>query len=456
MWLPRVKPSLDSDERASRMSAAEALVGRLLCDKWRIERLLSTGGTSFVYSAVHRNAKRVAIKVLRPELAADARIKRRFLREGYLANRVNHEAAVSVTDDGTSDDGTVFLVMELLSGTNLEKLCREMKRDPSEVAYVVDGLLDVLAAAHANGIIHRDIKPGNVFLTTQGKVKLLDFGIARLREASSPMLHTQSGAVLGTPGFMAPEQARGRWSEVDARTDIWAVGATMFRLLTGRTVHEATNHQEALIAAATLPAPRLNSVRADLPDSIAGIVDRALAFDPHDRWPDAEQMRQALRVVRVELAPYECQGVSLTDELANDRSTFVSTEMPTSILSAASRPLRRNDGTSGRRGSVSLLLGITVAGSLLLASLRTQPVVTRTSGTLQVSPLLKATSSEPPHDVPLRIAVAPAAPVRDAVREPLASTGSKRGRPRAPARLPRATPTATEPPALEEFLNERR
>ena len=213
----RVKPALESGERASRASAAEALVGRLFCDKWRIERLLSAGGTASVYLASHRNGKRVAIKVLRAELAADPRMKARFLREGYLANRVDHESAVSVIDDGTTNDGIVFLVMELLDGVNLEKLSRETRRDPSEVAYVIDGLLDVLAAAHANGIVHRDIKPGNVFLTTRGKVKLLDFGIARLREASSPMNQTRTGSVLGTPGFMAPEQARGRWTEVDAR-----------------------------------------------------------------------------------------------------------------------------------------------------------------------------------------------------------------------------------------------
>ncbi len=373
MLVLRAKRLAEPVERVSRVSAAEVLVGRLLCDKWRIDRLLSTGGTSSVYSAVHRNGKRVAIKVLRPELAADARLKKRFLREGYLANRVDHEAAVSVIDDGTSDEGFVFLVMEFLEGTNLAELSREMRREPSEVAFVIDGLLDVLAAAHANGIVHRDIKPGNVFLTTQGKVKLLDFGIARLKEASSPIHHTRSGAVLGTPGFMAPEQARGRSNEVDARTDIWAVGATMFRLLSGRLVHEATTGQEALIAAATMPAPRLKSVREALPDAMAALVDRALAFDPNERWQSAKQMQEALRSVREALEPYEYQGVSLSDAESEQRTLEGSAQVPTTAPFTKPEGSGRTEvGVASRRAPVRLIIAAVTATALLLAALRVQ------------------------------------------------------------------------------------
>ena len=397
MWALRAKRLAEPVARVSRVSAAEVLVGRLLCDKWRIDRLLSTGGTSSVYSAVHRNGKRVAIKVLRPELAANARLKRRFLREGYLANRVGHEAAVSVIDDGTSDEGFVFLVMEFLEGTNLGELSREMRREPSEVAFVIDGLLDVLAAAHANGIVHRDIKPGNVFLTIQGKVKLLDFGIARLKEASSPIHHTRSGAVLGTPGFMAPEQARGRWSEVDARTDIWAVGATMFRLLSGRLVHEATTGQEAVIAAATIPAPRLKSVREDLPDAMAALVDRALAFDPDERWKSAKQMQEALRSVREALGPYEYQGVSLTDAESEQQTLEGSAQGPTTVPhTKPDRPGRRDAGVASHRSPVRLIIAAVTATALFFAALRVQP----------------QTAAEPhtPPSVQPGMAVSPAAP----------------------------------------------
>src|SRR5579872_2352501 len=295
-------------ERPSRTASAEALFGRLLCRKWRIDRLLSTGGTAWVYSATHRNGRRVAIKVLRPELSADARIRGRFLREGYLANRVGHPGAVCVLDDDTQGE-IDFLVLELLEGANLENLGGDGQRDAGEVAFFIDGLLDIVVAAHDNGIVHRDIKPGNVFLTTKGEIKLLDFGIARLGEPSISFSHTRNGAVLGTPGFMAPEQALARSSEVGARTDIWAVGATMFWLLTGRLVYEAPSGQESLIAAATTPAPPLKSLRPDVPDSLANLVDRALRFESEERWPDAREMQRVLRAVRLELPRYEWNGL---------------------------------------------------------------------------------------------------------------------------------------------------
>ncbi len=449
-----MKPSLDSSEYATR--GAEALVGRLFCDKWRIERLLSAGGTASVYLASHRNGKRVAIKVLRAELAADPRIKARFLREGYLANRVDHESAVSVIDDGTTDDGIVFLVMELLDGVNLEKLSRETRRDPGEVAYVIDALLDVLAAAHANGIVHRDIKPGNIFLTTRGKVKLLDFGIARLREASSPVNQTRIGSVLGTPGFMAPEQARGRWTEVDARTDLWAVGATMFRLLTGRAVHEASNAQEAMIAAATLPAPPVKSFRADLPDSLARLVDRALAFDPDERWQDAKAMQEALRAVRSELAPYEYHGISVTDAQAEDRTTAVSAEVRTTFPSAELELPPHEINPGPQRNLVPLLAGIAVAGGLVVASMRPPSTMTRGHDTAPVAPASKKVAAQPQHP-PLPHPQAQAAQISKPVPEVPVRTGSKQVRSRASGRPPSDAPKPEPglPRPLEDFLNAR-
>ena len=244
--------------------------------KWRLDKLLGVGGMAAVYAATHRNGNRAAIKILHADLALSADVKTRFLREGYLANAVDHPGAVSVIDDDVTDDGAVFLVMELLEGETLERRWeRKGKRLPVvEVLSIANGLLDVLAAAHAKDIVHRDVKPENVFLTREGTVKILDFGIARLRElvASSagadrarkrdapPAWTTQVGATMGTPAFMPPEQARGRWDDVDARTDVWAVGASMFALLTGRYVHEASSVNEQLLAAMTSPAAPIRSV----------------------------------------------------------------------------------------------------------------------------------------------------------------------------------------------------
>src|SRR5262249_27814035 len=149
-----------------------------------------------------------------------------------------------------------------------------------EVAFAADGLLDVLAAAHRNGILHRDVKPSNVFVTRTGGIKLLDFGIASLRELSLGARQTRAGKALGTPAFMAPEQARGSWDDVDARADLWSVGATMFRLLTGHTVHQAQDDRELVQTACTRPAASLAESRPDLPAALVTLVDRALAFDP--------------------------------------------------------------------------------------------------------------------------------------------------------------------------------
>jgi hypothetical protein len=163
-------------------------------------------------------------------------------------------------------------------------------------------VLEALAAAHASGIVHRDIKPENLFLTTAGALKLLDFGIARLNETAGVLSRTASGQPLGTPGFMAPEQARGRWDQVDARTDIWAVGATMFRLSSGRPVHGAVTAHEAILAAATVPAPSLAAVRPGLPPALVSLVDRALAFEPPHRWHGAGDMLAAVRRLRSALS----------------------------------------------------------------------------------------------------------------------------------------------------------
>jgi serine/threonine-protein kinase len=280
-----------------------ARVGKTLKDKWRIDRLIGVGGMAAVYACTHRNGVRVAVKVLHQELSANKEARTRFLREGYAANKVEHPGAVVVLDDDVDDDGSVFLVMELLDGEALSDLWERKKGKVSveEVLSVTDKLLDVLAAAHDKKIIHRDIKPDNIFLLRTGGVKLLDFGVARLRELSTQSMATRAGHTMGTPAYMAPEQARARWEEVDQRTDIWALGATMFKLLTGRAVHEAPTVNEQLLAAMTQPAPRLASVVSGVPDLLAGIVDRALEYNKKERWPDARRMQQAVKTAYDEL-----------------------------------------------------------------------------------------------------------------------------------------------------------
>jgi serine/threonine-protein kinase len=292
-----------NDEQAAHRAGKGPLTGRLLSGRWRVGKLLGRGGMSAVYAAAHRNGKACAIKVLHSELAGKPRSRRRFLREGYIANRVGHEGVVSVLDDDVTEDGVVFLVMDLLEGTTLDEYSGDQggRLAASDVLPVVEVVLDILAAAHAKGIVHRDVKPSNVFLTAKGTVKLLDFGIASLRETSMSTSATASGFVLGTPGYISPEQARGRYKEIDARTDLWGVGAMMFRLLTGRYVHEGETTHESVIAAATRPAPSLASIDPSLPAGLVQLVDRALMTDPRDRWQSAIDMQAAIRIETAKL-----------------------------------------------------------------------------------------------------------------------------------------------------------
>ena len=279
---------------------AHARVGTVLDQKWRLDRVLGVGGSGAVYAATHRNGKHAAVKVLHPAFAGDAGVRTRFAREGYAANRVQHPGVVSVIDDDTAPDGTAYLVMELIDGVPLqavwERYADGMAADV--VVAVGDALLDVLAAAHDKGVVHRDVKPDNVFVARDGSLKVLDFGIAQLDATKGT---TKPGRVIGTPAFMSPEQARGDAAEVDERTDVWAVGATLFALLTGQIVHEASSMHERLVAARDHGARRLASVRGDLPPDLCEIVDRALAFQKADRWRGARAMQAALRTAATSL-----------------------------------------------------------------------------------------------------------------------------------------------------------
>jgi serine/threonine-protein kinase len=284
-----------------RLEHARGRVGESLRDKWTLERVLGVGGMASVYAAKHRNGLRGAVKMLHPELAATPDVKERFLREGYAANQIAHPGVVRVLDDDVAQDGSVFLVMELLEGQTVDALARTRpgyRLPMDQVLDIADMLLDVLAVAHDRGVIHRDIKPENLFWTTKGELRVLDFGIARLRELAGSASATQTGATMGTPAFMPPEQASGQWSFVDGRTDLWAVGATLFTLLTGRFVHEAPTVQLIYAAAMTQQARPIASVDPGVPPSVAAIVDRALAWNRDHRWPDARAMQHAVRAAR--------------------------------------------------------------------------------------------------------------------------------------------------------------
>ena len=365
--MPAQFTHLSIQERA--LARVDTTVG-----KYRIDRLLGVGGMAAVYAATHQNGHRVAIKFLLDNLVHDPDIYRLFSREAYVANRVDHPGVVSVLDNDVDDAGCPFLIMSLLDGETLRaRWERANKRLPlAEVCVLMVDVLDVLAAAHANGIVHRDLKPENLFITTKGELRVLDFGIARRNESDGST--TVSGRMIGTPAFMPPEQALGDREAIGPRSDIWAIGATMFTLLSGEFVHRAENGQAQLAAAATRNARSLADAASHLPASIVQVVDTALAFTPADRWGSTAEMRKALLQAAEEaIGDVQTVGTQVRMNLATelskrfdhsaDEKTYRSarekeTGVPTVVTSAEHRP---EHITGGR------FLNITLAGVMISA-----------------------------------------------------------------------------------------
>lgn len=273
-------------------------------DRYQVLRLLGAGGFGSVYRArhVHTEAE-VALKVLKKSLNADQSMIERFLREAKAAAAVGSDNIVRVMDAGVAADGTAFLCMELLDGWDLKELIsREGPQNPRRLVAIILQALDGLAAAHAKGIVHRDMKPANVFVTRRADesgaerdvVKLLDFGISKMHAAGDVAGLTLTGVAMGTPAYMAPEQffdARA----VDGRADLYSVGAMLYELLGNRLPFEAQSYAELIVKVKTeTPAP-LASVQPQLPAALCAAVDRGIAKEKADRWATAKEFAQALR-----------------------------------------------------------------------------------------------------------------------------------------------------------------
>jgi serine/threonine-protein kinase len=287
-------------ERLSGLRAGR--VGAVIKGKWRIDARIGSGGMATVYAATSTTGERGALKMLHTQLSRDESTKARFLREGYVANAINHPGVVRVLEDGEAEDGAAFLVLELLEGETMEARRERLGGAlPIDMALdVADQTLDALAAAHDKGIVHRDLKPDNVFLTDGGRVKLLDFGLARMKDAKGEA--TAAGVTIGTPEFMPPEQALGKSAQVDARSDVWGLGAMLFTAITGKYVHEAETLHQQLIASATQRARPIRSLAPHVPPGVGFVIDKALELERDDRWPSAREMQSAFRDARGRVA----------------------------------------------------------------------------------------------------------------------------------------------------------
>jgi serine/threonine-protein kinase len=292
-------------------------VGTTIAGVWHLDCLLGVGGAAAVYAATHTSGRRAAFKILHRAHANNEELRSRFLEELELSSLLDHPDRVVVHGVASTDDGALALMMELLEGETLAaRWRREGRIAPRAALAIAMSLLDQLAFCHWRGIIHRDLKPENIFLGSDGRVRLLDFGVARGHRSI-----TGRRVAMGTPAFMPPEQARGHRDRIDARSDIFAVGAVLWSILSGFPFRRGSDQDATLRCAAYEPARSLVLVAPELPEAVIAIVDRALSPEPAARWQSARAMKEAIELV----VPALPEDVLSEPMPAFDRPTLPST-----------------------------------------------------------------------------------------------------------------------------------
>ncbi len=338
------------------LEQAQTRVGRTLRGKWKLDSLIGIGGMAAVYAATHKLGRRDAIKILHPQVAVSKELRARFEQEAHAVIKLGHPGTVQVLDVDVTEEGAPFMVMEFLDGESLgQRAYRLGGLEEHELFGYADKLLEVLVAAHAHGIIHRDIKPDNLFITSGGQLKVLDFGIARMRESSN--VHTRTGAMLGTTPYMAPEQIHAK--PIDGRADLYALGATLYRILAKKKIHEADSDAELLMKMGSTPASPLRVAAPHVSLGAARVVDRALAFDRDQRYPDAATMQIDVRAVLAGHDPpfATLRALSTESPTAPERSSPVAAPLAGSvaIAAAAAAPISATDPTGySRSGAPSI------------------------------------------------------------------------------------------------------
>ncbi len=272
------------------------MIGREIGGRYRLEAPLGEGGMATLWRAVDQQLDReVAVKILRPQYSADPGFAGRFRQEARAAASLSHPNIVSVYDYGTDPDGeTQYIVMELVNGQDLAAILRERGRiSTDDAVQVAIAVASALEAAHRRGIVHRDVKPGNILITDEGDVKVTDFGIARaVAEASM----TVTGTTLGSVHYFSPEQARG--DEVTGRSDVYALGIVLYEMLTGRRPFEGDSAAGVALKRLTDDPPRPLVAGVPLPPGLEAVLRRALEREPARRFPDAGSFAEALRTWR--------------------------------------------------------------------------------------------------------------------------------------------------------------
>ena len=289
------------------------VTGAVLGDRYQLDHLIGRGGMAAVWSATDIVLGRpVAVKRLHPGMLADEEHAERFRREALLVARLSHPNLVHLLDRGEDPEGP-YLVMELVEGENLKsRVRREGALEPEEAARICARVGEALAYAHAQGVVHRDIKAQNVLLTRDGTVKLADFGIARLIESEDGEGLTRTDMLLGSADYLSPEQADGR--PVDARADIYSLGILLYECLTGGLPFRGEGFVAVAMKHCSEPLPDPRLARHGVPDHLAAVAMRAAAKEPADRFPDAEAMVAALEGREGGTAVFDMPPLPVEDE----------------------------------------------------------------------------------------------------------------------------------------------
>ena len=313
----------------------DPMIGAVLGGSYEIIRMVGEGGMGRVYEARHQRlqTKRFAVKMLHPDLARQPEVVTRFQREAEASSVISHPHVVDVYDVSSTQDGRPYIVAELLQGEELgNHLDRVGRMTSSAAAHVVRQVASALGAAHAAGVVHRDVKPENVFLLGDGgHVKVLDFGISKVGDNKDGL--TKTGTVMGTPDYMAPEQARG--DKVDARADIYAAGAMLYRALTGKKPFEGRDPMATLTAVLTEEPPRPSELNPGVPLALELVIQKAMAKNPAERFQTMAELDAALvpfdeQSEPVQLAP----GSSAADRRATATAKTVLRQSAATVQSA--------------------------------------------------------------------------------------------------------------------------
>ena len=282
--------------------------GTVIDGKYRLDKPIGIGGMGAVYFATQIDlGRKVAIKLLHPNFHQNSDVIERFHREAKLAASIGHDNICEVTDFGTTEDGAPYLVMPVLKGCAYSEVLKKESMPLERVCDIMGQVLSALDAAHIAGVVHRDLKPDNIFISKVGDrkdfVKLLDFGISKVLESSAMKELTRTGTVMGTPVYMAPEQARGE-KNVDHRLDIYAAGVILYESLTGSRPHDGDSYNEIVFKIITESFPPPRELNPDIPKKLEKIVIKAMAKEPSERYASAKEMAVALRnVAETTLSP---------------------------------------------------------------------------------------------------------------------------------------------------------